>query len=198
MAKNGIRYLWYNISTSQPEWQQISGFTENAAGGDSNRFSYIQLVDNRGGSETNGAATEYIEFDTVDASGGEAQRDFQLADASTSVQFNTSGTYEISFNIGVIDDDGSQRTGSILRCEWDNGVATPVKVGPTSKTGYIRITTDHNQSSYNLATWIFKVDQNVSPKVGEKLRIGATRETTATGNVLTVAGESYLYIRRVF
>ena len=205
---NGVQnYLLWDNAHQRVRWRYDNepadgGGTEDAgnesAVADPNRFSYIQLVDTSGGYETNAVSTSYIGFNTIDASGGEAQRDFQLADTSTSIQFNTSGTYEISFNIGCFGTGGSQRTGSILRCEWDNGLGTTVNVGPTSKTGYIRITTGHDNVSYNLATWIFKVDQSVSPKVGEKLRIGATRETTATGSVTTVAGESYLYIRRVF
>ena len=148
--------------------------------------SFIQLIDSAGGSETNAASKSYIAFGTTDPSGGAASTDYTVSGSGNGVVINTAGTYEISFDIGVEGVGGSQRTGSILRCEV-NGV----DVGPTSKTGYIRITTGHNHVSYNLATWVKTFT------AGQVLKIGATRETTATGSVTTVAGESYLYIRRI-
>ena len=148
--------------------------------------SFIQLIDSAGGSETNAASKSYIAFGTTDPSGGAASTDYTVSGSGNGVVINTAGTYEISFDIGVEGVGGSARTGSILRCEV-NGV----DVGPTSKTGYIRITTGHNQVSYNLATWVKTFT------AGQVLKIGATRETTATGSVTTVAGESYLYIRRI-
>ena len=148
--------------------------------------SFIQLIDSAGGSETNAASKSYITFGTIDTSGGAATTDYTVSGGGDGVVINTAGTYEISFDIGVTGTGGSQRTGSVLRCEVDG-----VDVGPTSKTGYIRISTGHDNVSYNLATFVREFTS------GQVLKIGATRETTATGSVLTLAGESYLYIRRI-
>lgn len=148
--------------------------------------SFIQLVDSAGGSETNAASKSYITFGTIDPSGGAATTDYTVSGGGDGVVINTAGTYEISFDIGVTGTAGAQRTGSILRCEV-NGT----DVGPTAKTGYIRLVTGHDQASYNLATFVREFTS------GQVLKIGATRETTAVGSVLTSAGESYLYIRRI-
>ena len=148
--------------------------------------SFIQLIDSAGGSETNAASKSYITFGTIDPSGGAATTDYTVSGGGDGVVINTAGTYEIRFDIGLTGTGGSQRTGSVLRCEVDG-----VDVGPTSKTGYIRISTGHDNVSYNLATFVREFTS------GQVLKIGATRETTATGSVLTLAGESYLYIRRI-
>jgi hypothetical protein len=148
--------------------------------------SFIQLVDTAGGSETNGATRQYVAFGTTDITGGAAATDYTVAGGGNQVTINTAGTYEVGFTVGVEEDDNSQRTASVLRCVKNN-----VDFGPAAKTGYIRVSTAHEQASYSISTFMHVFAG------GDILRVGATRETTATGSVLTSAGQSYLTIRRI-
>ena len=151
-------------------------------------YSFIQIkpsaVDN-----INQAAKSYIGFDTVDVSGGTASADYVLIPANDQIAFTTAGLYEISVNVGV-EAGGlttiNQRTSTIIRIEHQT-----VDVGPTAKTGYIRITTGHEETSHHIAGFIMDIGRN------ERIKIGSTRETTATGPVNTIPDECYLTIKRI-
>ena len=148
--------------------------------------SYLQLKDATGGTDVNTLARTLIPFATSDITGGAHATDFTVNGAGTEVTINTTGNYEISVNVGVIAGTATGREGQIVRC-----VVNSIDVGPAAKTGYIRIANSHNNASYSIATFVLNMGEE------SIFSVGAIRETTATGTVLTAAGESYLYIRKI-
>ena len=150
--------------------------------------SFIQLSELGGGQDINQSTTTYVSFDTVDSSAGTATTDF-THNGSDTITINTAGTYEISVNIGVSAGalgTSNQRTNTVVRCD-KSGTA----FGPTAKTGYIRITTQHEESSHHIATFV------TTFTAGQTLKVGSTRETGALGPVHTLGGECFLYVRRI-
>ena len=118
--------------------------------------------------------------------GGAHATDYTYSVDGTEITINTTGDYEISVNVGVTEGTTTSRSGSIVRA-----VLNGTDVGPAAKTGYIRNTEGHQQSSYSIATFLLTMGAEST------FSIGAIRETTTSGTVLTEAGESYLYIRRL-
>ena len=149
--------------------------------------SFIQLEEAGGGQNINQASITYVQFDTS-TGGGSTSTDYTW-NGSDTLTIQTPGTYEISVNIGVVaggTGSTNQRTATVIRCE-----KAGTNFGPTAKTGYIRITTGHEEASHNIGTFV------TTFTAGQALKIGSTRETTATGSVLTSAGECFLYVRRI-
>jgi hypothetical protein len=149
--------------------------------------SFLQLEEAGGGQDINQATKTYISFDTS-SGGGSTLTDYAW-NGSDTLTINTAGTYEISVNIGVVaggTGTTNQRTATVIRCE-----KAGTDFGPTGKTGYIRLSNDHEETSHHLSTFV------TTFTAGQALKVGSTRETTSTGSVLTSAGECFFYIRRI-
>ena len=63
--------------------------------------------------------------------------------------------------------------------------------GPVSSCGYIRDTTDHDNSSLHLPTFVYEFSG------GDYLELKIDRESSVTAAVNLTANYSYLYIRRI-
>ena len=137
----------------------------------------------------NQASKSYISWDTADVTGGAYSSDYVLIPASDQIAFYNTGVYEISVNLGVEaggTGTANQRTNQIVRCEL-NGT----DVGPTAKTGYIRITSGHTETSYNIATFLLNIS------AAQRLKVGSTRESNQVGVVNTIPDECFITIRRI-
>ena len=150
--------------------------------------SFIQLKESGGGQNINQATKQYVEFDTVDNSGGAASTDF-THNGSDTITINTAGTYEITINLAVSAQGTgttNQRTCQNIRIEKDG-----TDIGPMLATGYIRITTSHETASYTMAPYTMTLAAT------DVLKVGSTRENSQTGGVGTMGEMCFWTIRRI-
>jgi len=151
-------------------------------------YSFIQYKPSVA-QNVNQATKSYITFDTVDVAGGDYASDYVLVTANSQIAFLTAGVYEFNINVGLEAGGAStpnQRTATIIRIEHQG-----VDVGPTAKTGYIRITSGHEEVSHHIAGFIMNISLN------DRIKIGSTRETIQTGVVNTIPDETYISIKRI-
>ena len=97
--------------------------------------------------------------------------------------------YEVTFNLACEaggTGTSNQRTAQHIRLE-KNGT----DIGPEANTGYIRVTSNHLETSYHMTGHV------MSLAATDTLKIGSLRASASAGSVLTLAGKCFWTIRRI-
>ena len=160
----------------------------------------LTVVVNADGSQTtNRSISEYAQLRNAVATNVNAFTDWttvpmgitdytvgQLAVSGDGIQCQFSGVIKVTAHLSYFGNQ-TARTNPIIRLAGP--VATPQIV--QGKSGYIRDSSGHDESSVTIPGIIFNVT------AGEVVTVEVKRETTATGAVTIPIGGSYLLVERV-
>jgi len=185
-----------NTSSLIPIINDLASVSATGGGG-GGPISYIQLSGIGGQNNLNILGDRnFILFESTQFTGGAAGTDFSVTAGASFVglKINTAGTYEVSFNIST--NSSTARTAVVMQPMY-GVLQTPgapgsgdESFGPACQTGYIRITSGHSQSSYNLSPFLWTFAAN------DVLNIGSTLEAAA-GTVNSNAGQVFLLVKRI-
>ena len=143
------------------------------------------------GLNINSAANVAVTFSGVDVSGGGKVANhysYNFGTTPTSVQVDTAGIYEVSFNIMVYDpaSTAAQRSTHIAQITKNGTVVGPGAIG------YVRSNSGSNEASYNMNGYIINLAS------GDDIGVNFERVATATSTTSILPGYDHiLTIKRI-
>jgi len=143
------------------------------------------------GLNINSAANVAVTFSGVDVSGGGKVANhysYNFGTTPTSVQVDTAGIYEVSFNIMVYDPASTvaQRSTHIAQITKNGTVVGPGAIG------YVRSTSGSNEASYNMNGYIINLAS------GDDIGVNFERVATTTSTTDIIPGYDHiLTIKRI-